>query len=129
MRIENARIRVVKCERVLTNYREEKNEERESETIVTASRNIESRVAASLWLQSWEANELSMPLKRTQVYNFFLGTFFTKNEIINYFYGMSWISYESKWLGFFFFRAFVGNFVHLLLFGLILFGLFLLLFG
>ena len=49
VRIENARIRVVKCERVLTNYREEKNEERERETIVTASQNIEdSRVAASL---------------------------------------------------------------------------------
>ena len=53
VRIENVRIRVIKCERVLTNYREEKNEERERETIVTVSQNIEeSRVAMSLRLQS-----------------------------------------------------------------------------
>ena len=61
---------------------------------------------------------------------FFSSLFLRKNEILDYFYVIGWKSCKFEWLFLFFNRLFVKQFVHSLLFDLVLFlfVLFLLLF-
>ena len=84
-------------ERVWTNERES------AQQMIHAT--IKSQATEESWVVAFpnlRRVKLTMLPRRTYTHNISLSTFFfSKNEIIDYFYRISWTSYKSKLLDFF----------------------------
>ena len=118
VKIKNVEIRVIKCDRVWNDDREEKNEDKKQRMNLL-----------QLWVKSPRRTELlrlQIKPKRAKLlvlqwrihgHNISDGiasSFFRKKKIRDYFYEIGWMSYESKWLGIFVFCFWMGLLLNIL---------------